>query len=74
MLEWSAGHEYYYFLDGYAGYNQILIAAEDQKTTFTAPSKLSPTVAYSLGYAIYAMHLLRSKDACTYLLRYGWIF
>ena len=32
------GHEYYCFLDGYSGYNQIVIALEDQeKTTFTCP-------------------------------------
>jgi len=38
MLERLAGHEYYCFLDGYLGYNQILIAAEDQeKTMFTFP-------------------------------------
>jgi len=38
MLERLAGHEYYYFLDGYSGYNQIPIAVEDQaKTTFTCP-------------------------------------
>jgi len=38
MLERLAGHKYYYFLDGYSGYNQILIAPEDQeKTTFTCP-------------------------------------
>ena len=38
MLERLAGHAYYYFLDGYSGYNQIAIAPEDQeKTTFTCP-------------------------------------
>src|SRR5436190_1223390 len=38
MLERLAGHEYYCFLDGYSGYNQIYIASEDQeKTTFTCP-------------------------------------
>ncbi|KAG5540097.1 hypothetical protein RHGRI_020361 [Rhododendron griersonianum] len=38
MLERLAGHEYYCFLDGYSGYNQIPIAPEDQeKTTFTCP-------------------------------------
>jgi len=38
MLERLAGHEYYCFLDGYSGYNQIPIALEDQeKTTFTCP-------------------------------------
>jgi len=45
MLERLAGHEYYCFLDGYSGYNQILITPEDQeKTTFTCPFQtfLSP--------------------------------
>src|SRR4051812_15727306 len=38
MLERLAGHDYYCFLDGYSGYNQIAIAPEDQeKTTFTCP-------------------------------------
>ncbi|XP_040361824.1 uncharacterized protein LOC121049224 [Rosa chinensis] len=38
MLERLAGHEFYCFLDGYSGYNQIAIAHEDQeKTTFTCP-------------------------------------
>ena len=36
MLERLAGHEYYFFLDGYSGYNQISLTQEDQeKTTFT---------------------------------------
>ncbi|XP_050889325.1 uncharacterized protein LOC127094545 [Lathyrus oleraceus] len=33
MLERLAGHDYYYFLDGYSGYNQIAIAPEDQEKT-----------------------------------------
>ena len=38
MLERLAGHPYYCFLDGYSGYNQIVIDPEDQeKTTFTCP-------------------------------------
>ncbi|XP_050238371.1 uncharacterized protein LOC126687861 [Mercurialis annua] len=38
MLERVAGHKFYCFLDGYSGYNQILILPEDQeKTTFTCP-------------------------------------
>ncbi|GKD45979.1 reverse transcriptase domain-containing protein, partial [Tanacetum coccineum] len=38
MLERLAGHEYYFFLDGFLGYFQILIAPKDQeKTTFTCP-------------------------------------
>ena len=36
MMDRLASHEYYCFLDGYSGYNQIDIALEDQeKTTFT---------------------------------------
>ncbi|GJS30380.1 putative nucleotidyltransferase, ribonuclease H [Tanacetum coccineum] len=38
MLERLAGHEYYYFLDGFSGYFHIPIAPEDQeKITFTYP-------------------------------------
>ena len=36
MKDRLAGHEYYYFLDGYLGYNQITVSPKDQeKTTFT---------------------------------------
>ena len=38
MLHRLAGYEFYCFLDGYLGYNQIGITPEDQeKTTFTCP-------------------------------------
>ncbi|KAI3450351.1 hypothetical protein Pfo_007016 [Paulownia fortunei] len=38
MLDRLVGYQYYYFLDGYSGYNQIVIAPKDQeKTTFTCP-------------------------------------
>ena len=38
MLARLADHEFYYFLDGYLGYNQIPITTKDQeKTTFTCP-------------------------------------
>jgi hypothetical protein len=38
MMERLAGHEYYCFLDGYSGYNQVPVDLEDQKkTTFTCP-------------------------------------
>ncbi|CAN6679372.1 unnamed protein product [Malus baccata var. baccata] len=44
MLERLAGHSFYCFLDGYSGYNQIVIAPDDQeKTTFTC---LFGTFAY----------------------------
>ncbi|CAN6552358.1 unnamed protein product [Malus baccata var. baccata] len=37
-LERLAGHSFYCFLDGYSGYNQIVITPDDQeKTTFTCP-------------------------------------
>ena len=37
-LDRLAGHPHHYFFDGYLGYNQIVIAPEDQeKTTFTSP-------------------------------------
>ena len=42
MLERLSGHSHYYFLDDYSGYNQIVIAPEDQeKTTFTCPFRTS---------------------------------
>lgn len=38
MVERLSSHEYYCFLYGYSGYNQIPLAPEDQeKTTFTCP-------------------------------------
>ncbi|CAM8953825.1 unnamed protein product [Rhodiola kirilowii] len=38
MLDRLAGKPYFCFLDGFSGYNQILIAAEDQEqTTFMCP-------------------------------------
>jgi hypothetical protein len=38
MVERLVRHEYYYFLDGYSGYNQVPVDPEDQKkTTFTCP-------------------------------------
>ena len=38
MLDRLKGHHHFCFLDGYSGYNQIVIAPEDQeKTTFTCP-------------------------------------
>ena len=38
MLDRLAAHEFYCFLDGYSGYNQIAITPKDQEnTTFTYP-------------------------------------
>jgi hypothetical protein len=45
MVEWLVRHDYYCFLDGYSGYNQVPVDPEDQeKTTFTYPFG---TFAYS---------------------------
>jgi hypothetical protein len=38
ILECLAGQSYYYFLDGYSGYNQVAVDPQDQEmTTFTCP-------------------------------------
>ena len=52
MLERLARHEYYCFLDGYSGYNQISIAAEDQERPHL-PARLEPSLidACPLDYA-----------------------
>ena len=57
MLDRLAGHEYYCFLEGYSGYNQIAIALEDQeKTTFTCPYVHSHLSGYPSGYAMRRAH------------------
>jgi len=62
MLERLAGHEYYSFLDGYSGYNQIPIASEDQKkTTFTCPFR---TFAYAECLSVYATPSRHFNIAC----------
>ena len=41
MLDKLAGHEFYYFLNGYSDYNQIVITLEDQENTaFTSPYRI----------------------------------
>ncbi|XP_015965746.1 uncharacterized protein LOC107489505 [Arachis duranensis] len=57
MLERLVGHEYYCFLDGYSGYNQIVVDPKDQeKTSFTWP--------YALKY------LLIKQDSKPRLIRW----
>lgn len=42
ILERLAGETYYCFLDGYSGYNQIVVdPANREKTTFTCPFGIS---------------------------------
>ncbi|XP_019253789.1 PREDICTED: uncharacterized protein LOC109232472 [Nicotiana attenuata] len=47
MLDRLAGHEYYCFLDGCSGYNQIVICLEDQEKTIRA--LLLVLMAFSLS-------------------------
>ena len=45
-----SGKQYFSFLDGYSGYNQIPIAPEDQdKTTFTCPWRTFSYRVFSFG-------------------------
>lgn len=37
MLERMIGQSFYCFLDGYSGYNQIVMDPDQEKTTFTCP-------------------------------------
>ena len=38
LIERLAGQAFYFFLDGYSGYNQIVVALEDQENIgFTCP-------------------------------------
>jgi hypothetical protein len=61
MVERLAGHEYYYFLDGYFGYNQVPVDPEDQeKTTFTCSFGM---FAYRSCPLAYAMHPLLFSGA-----------
>lgn len=52
ILDRQAEKGWYYFLDGYLGYNQIMIALEDQEKT-----------NYTYHYGIYALRGCRSDYA-----------
>ena len=60
MLEILSKHTHFCFLDGYSGFSQIRVSADDQaKTTFTFPFG---TFAYRrMPFGL--MHLLPFKDA-----------
>ena len=50
MLERLCGQAYYCFLDGYSGYNQIIVYPEDQeKTAFTCPFSVFAYKRMSFG-------------------------
>ncbi|KAH9763969.1 hypothetical protein KPL70_001356 [Citrus sinensis] len=62
MLDRLAGHEFYCFLDGYSGYNQIPIAPKDQeKTTFTCPFGTFAYRRMPFGLCIVLGHIISSK-------------
>jgi hypothetical protein len=51
MLERLVNHSFFYFLDGYSGYHQILIHLDDQsKTTFTCPYETYAYRRMSFGF------------------------
>lgn len=74
-LERLVGRAFYYFLDGYSGYNQIPIALEDQeKITFTCHFQ---TFAYrmmlfGLCNALHDEHIFRFGGASCWSI-YGWL-
>ena len=70
LLEMISGLPFYCFLDGYSGYFQIEIAAEDQeKTTFTCPFG---TYAYKRMPFGLCNALPHSSDACSVSLAIWW--
>nr|XP_028961446.1 uncharacterized protein LOC103417976 [Malus domestica] len=69
MLERLAGHSFYCFLDGYSGYNQILITPEDQeKTTFTWPFG---TFAYRRMPFGLETNLVLNWEKCHFMVKHG---
>ena len=60
MLERLAGKSFYYFLDGYSGYNQIAVNPQDQENmAFTCPFGV---FAYRACSLVYVMPPLLSRD------------
>ncbi len=61
MLERLSKHTYFFFLDGYSGFSQIPVSANDQsKTTFTS---LLVLLLIDVCLLVYVMHPLPFKDA-----------
>ncbi|KAL5548294.1 hypothetical protein UlMin_003525 [Ulmus minor] len=70
MLDRLVGREYYCFLDGYSGYNQIVIAPEDQhKTTFTCPYG---TFAFRrMPFGCEETNLVLNWEKCHFMVKEG---
>ena len=70
ILDRLARYEYYCFLDGYSGYNQISIAPEDyEKMTFTCPYGTFAFQADALRAVQRTRHIPALYDG--HILRYG---
>ena len=62
MLERLSKHTHFCFLDGYSGFSQIPVSADDQaKTTFTCP--FGTFFLIDVCLLVYVMHLQPFKDA-----------
>ena len=61
MLERLAGYQYYYFLDGYSGYNQIHISPKIKKRPHLFVHMVLLLFVGCL--LVYVMHLLHSNNA-----------
>jgi hypothetical protein len=63
ILERLAGQSYYCFLDGYSGYNQVVVDPQDQKmTTFTCPFGTFCLQTHALWPMQCTCHLLEMYD------------
>ncbi|XP_059291395.1 uncharacterized protein LOC132044880 [Lycium ferocissimum] len=83
VLDRLVGHDYYSFLDGYSGYNQIMIAPEDQeKTTFTCPYGTLHSGGCRSGYVMHQhldavlarckeTNLVLNCEKCHFIVREG---
>jgi hypothetical protein len=51
ILDYVGGHEMYFFMDGYSGYNQVKMAEKDkEKTTFILKWGPYAYIVIPLGY------------------------